>query len=327
MRYHHGQIIRMYRQQRGISQTELADHWPRADGMEGVNTRYVQDIEYGKKQIADPGTLRKLAAVLSIPLWRFGLSEYDPFYSSKWSNPYSLDALQDRAETQLQQPVTEQAQHISPVYYERMLRAYTQAEPLLFAWTMWNLSLPQLSSQLSSLQVANASITIFKCSAPAPSVRSLYEIARHGRCPPQTLKLRFYGRESLAGQAVQDGKTILAGKNCALPIMRRQRAGACLLVQAQSDIGAMNVEIIQRYADLFALAFAESEFYPSRMIDLYTIPAEINQDILLQEFDLQRLDPVSLHMTDPLCIPRAEQLILRSIQAEKPGSINTSAKL
>src|SRR5947209_8435292 len=80
MRYHYGQIIRMYRQRRAMSQSELAESWPKADGTQGANTRYVQDIEYGKKQISDPHTLRQLASLLDIPLWSFGLSEYDPFH-------------------------------------------------------------------------------------------------------------------------------------------------------------------------------------------------------------------------------------------------------
>src|SRR5690242_5604690 len=80
MRYHYGQVIRMYRLQRGMPQSELAEHWPKADGTKGVNTRYVQDIEYGNKQISDPTILRKLASLLDIPLWSFGLSEYDPFH-------------------------------------------------------------------------------------------------------------------------------------------------------------------------------------------------------------------------------------------------------
>jgi len=45
----------------------------------GVSWHYVQDVEYGKKFIESSSTLRKLAAILDIPLWKFGLSEYDPF--------------------------------------------------------------------------------------------------------------------------------------------------------------------------------------------------------------------------------------------------------
>ncbi|WP_069802760.1 helix-turn-helix domain-containing protein [Thermogemmatispora onikobensis] len=77
--YHHGKIIRKYRERRGLTQQELAERWPRSRGGAGVDWRYVQAIEYGKKRIADPGTLRRLCELLEIPPWEFGLSSYDPF--------------------------------------------------------------------------------------------------------------------------------------------------------------------------------------------------------------------------------------------------------
>lgn len=79
-RYHHGTTIKEFRLLRGMTQEELASLWPKASGSVGVLPRYIQDVEYGKKHIDDPGTLRHLAELLHIPLWRLGLSEYDPFH-------------------------------------------------------------------------------------------------------------------------------------------------------------------------------------------------------------------------------------------------------
>ena len=73
--YHHGIAIKEYRQKRSMSQQSLAEHWPGKP----VNLRYVQYIEAGEKQIADQSILRQLGELLDIPLWRFGLSEYNPF--------------------------------------------------------------------------------------------------------------------------------------------------------------------------------------------------------------------------------------------------------
>ncbi|HEU5381147.1 MAG TPA: helix-turn-helix transcriptional regulator [Ktedonobacteraceae bacterium] len=78
--YHHGQTIKEYRKLRGWTQAQLAAQWPRNGGEMGVNVRYVQDVEYGDKRINDPDLLRKLSETLDIPLWKFGLSEYDPFH-------------------------------------------------------------------------------------------------------------------------------------------------------------------------------------------------------------------------------------------------------
>jgi transcriptional regulator with XRE-family HTH domain len=80
--YHYGITIKEARNNRGMTQQELAEKWPKAEktgGGEGVNWKYVQDIERGRKHIEDIGTLRKLCELLDIPLWRVGLSEYDPF--------------------------------------------------------------------------------------------------------------------------------------------------------------------------------------------------------------------------------------------------------
>ncbi len=78
--YHHGQTIKEHRKLKGWTQVQLAANWPRLDGEAGVNVRYVQDVEYGDKRINDPELLRKLSEMLAIPLWKFGLSEYDPFH-------------------------------------------------------------------------------------------------------------------------------------------------------------------------------------------------------------------------------------------------------
>ncbi|HLZ60426.1 MAG TPA: helix-turn-helix transcriptional regulator [Ktedonosporobacter sp.] len=69
---HFGQVIKKYRKLRNMIQAQLAEQW-------GVSVAYVQQIETGKKHIADQQTLRLLSDLLEIPLWEFGLSDYDPF--------------------------------------------------------------------------------------------------------------------------------------------------------------------------------------------------------------------------------------------------------
>lgn len=79
MGYHYGLTIKKYRKMRGWTLAMLAEKWPKVNGSEGVNITYVQDIEAGRKRIADQETLRQLAGLLEIPLWEFGYSEYNPF--------------------------------------------------------------------------------------------------------------------------------------------------------------------------------------------------------------------------------------------------------
>ena len=77
MSYHYGQTIKEYRLACHMTLEQLASRWPSKDT--GVNIRYVIDVEAGRKHITDIETLRKLAVILRIPLWKLGLSEYDPF--------------------------------------------------------------------------------------------------------------------------------------------------------------------------------------------------------------------------------------------------------
>jgi tetratricopeptide (TPR) repeat protein len=84
--YHHGQVIKEYRKNRGMSAAALAEQWPNG----AVNPRYVGYVEAGEKQITDQNTLRQLSELLDIPLWRFGLSPYNPF------SPESLPGYGER---------------------------------------------------------------------------------------------------------------------------------------------------------------------------------------------------------------------------------------
>ena len=80
--YHYGITIREYREKANITQAQLAERWPKSErfgGGEGVNWKYVQDIEHGRKHIDSNQTLRKVCDILSIPYYKVGLSEYDPF--------------------------------------------------------------------------------------------------------------------------------------------------------------------------------------------------------------------------------------------------------
>jgi transcriptional regulator with XRE-family HTH domain len=79
MRYHHGITIREGREAAGMTQAQLAEKWPQAEGGTGVSVNYVSEIERGIKHITDPQTLRRLCDILHLPYWKMGFSDYDPF--------------------------------------------------------------------------------------------------------------------------------------------------------------------------------------------------------------------------------------------------------
>lgn len=103
--YHHGRTIKKYREKCGMTQQELAEQWPRSGGNVGVDWHYVQLVEYGKKKITNVYTLRKLSDLLNIPLWEFGLSEYDPFAPQNLpgDGKFLLSETLDVAEALIQQ--------------------------------------------------------------------------------------------------------------------------------------------------------------------------------------------------------------------------------
>ena len=113
--YRHGLAIKEYRKKQGMSIAALAEQRPNG----GVNPRYVGYVESGEKQITDQNTLRQLGEILDIPLWRFGLSEYNPF------NPHNLPG---RGERMLQETLDTVEQLIQQTWYLRKIASLPEAE-------------------------------------------------------------------------------------------------------------------------------------------------------------------------------------------------------
>ncbi len=113
--YHHGITIKEYRQKRGMSQQALAERWPGKP----VNLRYVQYVEAGEKQIADQHILRQLSEILDIPLWRFGLSAY---------NPYSPESLPGRGERMHQETLDVAESLLQQTWRLRQIAPLPEAE-------------------------------------------------------------------------------------------------------------------------------------------------------------------------------------------------------
>lgn len=98
MKYHHGVTIREAREKLNMTQAQLAEKWPQSGGGTGVSVNYVSDVERGIKHITDPQTLRRLCNILQIPLWKMGLSDYDPFNPSHFCETFMYDETLNTAE-------------------------------------------------------------------------------------------------------------------------------------------------------------------------------------------------------------------------------------
>lgn len=80
MGYHYGITIKEAREAAGMTQAQLAEKWPQANGEGiGVSINYVSEVERGLKHVADQQTLRRLCDILRVPYWKIGYSDYDPF--------------------------------------------------------------------------------------------------------------------------------------------------------------------------------------------------------------------------------------------------------
>ncbi len=113
--YHHGRVIKEFRKKRGMSIASLAEQWPTGT----VNPRYVGYVEAGKKQITDQNTLRQLSEMLDVPLWQFGLSEY---------NPFSPRNLPGRGERMLQETLDTAEHLIQQTWYLRKTAPLPEAK-------------------------------------------------------------------------------------------------------------------------------------------------------------------------------------------------------
>jgi len=81
--YHYGLTIKEHRELKGMTQEQLSEVWPKSNGDVGVSVDYVSLIENGKRYIVDINVLRQLCEILDIPLWKVGVSEYNPFHPEK----------------------------------------------------------------------------------------------------------------------------------------------------------------------------------------------------------------------------------------------------
>jgi transcriptional regulator with XRE-family HTH domain len=99
MGYHFGLSIREGREKLGMTQAQLAEIWPKSGGGIGVSENYVSDVERGLKKITDLQTLRRLCDILQIPLWKVGLSEYDPHNPTNLKETYMYNETLNTAES------------------------------------------------------------------------------------------------------------------------------------------------------------------------------------------------------------------------------------
>ena len=195
-------------------------------------------------------------------------------------------------------------------FYARLLQARASTSENLRFWSTCHLILQQALEQLDPERLG-MSIWVVRCmppSGPYNKVRSLRESVGLGTPPwPGNMEQTavFLGAESLACNAVtlcrpiivqdveQECLTTSAGwieyerSAAAYPILFAGRVAGVLLVSSTQKnyfLWQVSTDLIQRYADLLALAFDPQEFYAPEQIALFIMPPPEEQKASFAKF-------------------------------------------
>ena len=195
-------------------------------------------------------------------------------------------------------------------FYARLLQARASTSENLRFWSTCHLILQQALEQLDPERLG-MSLWVVGCmppSGPYNKVRSLRESVGLGTPPwPSNLEQTavFLGAESLACNVVtlcrpiivqdieQECLTMSAGwveyerSTAVYPILYAGRVAGVLLVSSTQKnyfLSQVNTDLIQRYADLVALAFDPQEFYALEQFALSIMPPPEEQKASFAKF-------------------------------------------
>ncbi len=240
------------------------------------------------------------------------------------------------------EPIVEESSNVLPSLYTSVLNVYTTAHPALLFWSISQLILQHALVHLISEKGA-IEITVAQCMPPIylGQIRSLRAILQENSSTSDNQNQQqsvFFGADSLAGAALTSLHTkvvydfseersiyprmLAIGEECsgiACPILYTNRVAGCLLVSSTvaNYFSVHQQALIERYAELFALAFNHEQFYPFETIALHPMPAEQQQQEAIAAFRKR----VSLVMKDagtaqPLTLKQAEQQVWQQIEEE-----------
>ena len=227
-------------------------------------------------------------------------------------------------------------------FYERVIHTLATLPKDMHFWSLRDLILRQVLSQLDPQRLGMAAIVV-RCMPPAygNKVRSLREVIGCGTPPwESTLENQsmLLGAESLAGYAVsmarlaenqnlreQSGRYPgFPGKweesAVAAPIVFAGGIAGCLLVSStQPDYFiAARRTLVESYAELIALAFDRQEFYEPEQIALGVLPSFEVQQQLFSGFRQRAIDIMRQALTNqqPMTTLQAEQLAWQQLEEE-----------
>lgn len=250
-----------------------------------------------------------------------------------------VELLHNEASTE---SVVEERSSTSLSLYASVLNAYTTTHPTLLFWSISQRILQHTLKQLGSGDGV-IEIMVAQCMSPTHTgkIRSLHEIIRESsgtRDSYTQSRSMFLGAESLAGAALtalhtkvvynfSEERTIYPrmleiGEECsaiACPILYTNRVAGCLLVSSTlpNYFSLQQQQLVERCAELFALAFTHEHFYPFETLDLHPMPSEQKQQEYIATFR-KRVSQVMREASteQPRTLLQAEQHVWQQIEQE-----------
>ncbi len=229
-------------------------------------------------------------------------------------------------------------------FYARVLVGQATTSEHLHFWSMCQLIIQQALGQLDPDR-HGMSLWIVRCMPPSGSaqkVRSLRESIGQGTPPwPGNLEqsAMFLGAESLSGSVITSCRPDIIHdleqepdmraftrtefeKSCAIfPILYAGRvAGVFLASSTQKNyfLSHARVELLQRYADLVALAFDPADFYEPDQLALCIMPPQSTQRTYFSRFR-QRVADTMVHaarQNKPLNNVEADMQVWQKLEEE-----------
>jgi transcriptional regulator with XRE-family HTH domain len=246
--------------------------------------------------------------------------------------------------TELRRDVEQQTEptDIPSNFYKRVLHTLVQMPKHSFFLSLCDLILLQALEQLDPQRLGLA-IIIARCMPPSirGNIHSLREVVGRGN-PPWRRNLEeqaiLLGAESLTGYAVisshlevnqqlKDSFSLSPGYRgpweesaTAAPILRANRvAGSLLVSSTQSDyFTPTRCQLVESYAELLAVVFADEDFYELERIDLWVMPPYEEQQRYLSTFRKRVYDVIMQanregHM---MTVAQAEQAVWQQIEQQ-----------
>ncbi len=236
------------------------------------------------------------------------------------------------------------AKEIPSTFYIRVFNARASTIESQRFWSIGNMILQEAIAQLDPDRLGMAVIVV-RCMPPPPGsskVRSLRESIGIGTNPwPGDLEQHalFLSAESLSGYAVSLCRPVInqdiasdtsfvptsAGEHeksaMAYPIMFAGRVAGCLLAsstQVNYFLSQTRTTLVQRYADLLALAFEPHDFYAPEDIGLRVMPPQSIQRQHFANFRqrVARLMIEGAQKRRPVNNLEAEKLVWRELEEE-----------